>query len=123
MLKSFITFLFFYSVAVTSFAEEVRYTGAAFRDPFGGQARPNPADNNNARLDQQIKSMTIQGLLLAGKNSRAIIDGRIYRIGSVLGAGRVTRIDQDGVTITINGKETIIKPKIRKTRYADAKTN
>ncbi len=116
MLRSFILFLAGSFVALSSSAEEVRYTGIGFRDPFAGQAVSRTADQGS-RGDEQLKAMTIQGILLSGRDSRVIVDDRIYRVGSALGGGKVSRIEDDGIVLSVSGKEIVIKQKKRKTSH------
>ncbi len=97
-------------------AEEVRYTGGAFRDPFAGQLAGKPV-SDAFQTDPQLSSMFVEGVLLSGDNSRAIIGGSIYHVGSTLGSGKISRIDKEGVTVIVNGNEFVIKQKTRTSAY------
>lgn len=114
MRRSLGCFLMFNAVFFTAWAEEIRYTGASFRDPFAVRVQEKPVDES-AKTEQRLKAMSIQGLLLTENDPRAIIGGKIYNVGSVLDSGKVSRIDKEGVAVTVNGKEIIIEQKIRKT--------
>jgi len=113
-MRRFLTcFLMFNAVFFAAGAEEVRYTGASFRDPFAGRVQEKPADES-VKTEQRLKTMSIQGILLSENNPRAIIGGKIYHVGSALDSGKISRIDKEGVAVTLNGKEIIIEQKIRK---------
>ncbi len=97
-------------------AKEVVYTGGSYRDPFVGQVQEKVADDT-FKIEQKIRALAVQGVLLSAKNPRAIIGNKIYNVGSSLESGKITRIDKDGVAVTVNGKEIIIEQKIRKAKY------
>ena len=86
----------------------LRYTGKALRDPFIDTTENKPADTTTV-MQQSINTMTVQGILYAMDNPVAIVDGKIYRVGSRLGAGEVVRIEKEGVTVSQNGKQFTIK--------------
>ena len=92
----------------TAVNAEVRYTGKTFRDPFMDTAEIRPADETTV-MQQSIDSMNVQGILYAMDNPVAIINGKIYRVGSRLGAGQVISIEKSGVTIAQGGKQFTIK--------------
>lgn len=104
----FFAFFVFFPVAGSAQGEEAHYTGKAFRDPFMDASETKPADDNVA-LQQSINSMTVQGILYAMENPVAIINGKIYRVGSRLGAGQIVRIEKEGVTLSQGGKQFTIK--------------
>ena len=119
MIRFFIFFACFMGVYPAS-AEEVRYLGAEMRDPFLTMSQERPADEF-VLAEQRIKLMNIEGVLLSTTNPRAIIAGKIYHIGSVLDTGKVSRIDKEGVTIMVSGKEIVLEQKIRKPSYVVSK--
>lgn len=86
---------------------EAQYTGRALRDPFVDVAENKPA-NETVVIQQVADTMSVQGILYDGNNPLAIIDGKIYRVGSRLGGGQVTQIEKKGVTILQNGKQFTI---------------
>ena len=109
-------FCVFLSVAVPALcAEGVRYTGKALRDPFIDQSDIAPPVDDTAVIQQSISSMQVQGILYALDNPLAIIDGKIYRVGSRLSAGQVVRIEKEGVTVSQDGKQFTIKQSRGKT--------
>ena len=89
-------------------AELVQYTGRAFRDPFVDESEIKPVDETVA-IQQSIDGMTVQGILYAMDNPVAIIDGKIYRVGSRLAGGQVVKIEKEGVTVSQGGKQFTIK--------------
>lgn len=89
-------------------AEIVQYSGKGLRDPFVDMTESKPVDET-AVMQQSINTMTVQGILYAMENPVAIIDGKIYRVGSRLGAGQVVRIEKEGVTVSQNGKQFTLK--------------
>ena len=107
---------------VTASAAEMRYTGADLRDPFVTLSQEKPVDEF-LLVEQRLKSMNVEGLLLSPTNPRAIIGGKIYRIGSVLDVGKISRIDKEGVAVTVNGREVVIEQKIRKPIHETLKSN
>ncbi len=89
-------------------AEVVQYTGKTYRDPFFDTTENKPVEES-AAMQQSINAMNVQGILYAMDNPVAIIDGKIYRVGSRLGAGQVIRIEKEGVTVSQSGKQFTIK--------------
>ena len=96
-------------------AEPVQYTGKALRDPFVDVMENRPVDDS-AAMQQSVSAMTVQGILYAMENPVAIIDGKIYRVGSRLGAGEVVRIEKEGVIVSQNGKQITLKQSRGKTK-------
>ena len=94
-------------------AEEIYYTGTGLRDPFVSSSQEKPVDDF-VLIEQRLKAMNVEGLLLSPSNPRAIISGKIYHVGSVLDAGKVSKIDKEGIAVVIGGKEVVIEQKIRK---------
>ncbi len=93
----------------------VEYTGHTHRDPFSDprQAAASggaPVDTA-AQQERQLAATPVQGILFSSGESRAIVDGKIVKVGSRVGAGRIVAIDRDGVTIELNGKNFTLKPK------------
>ena len=109
-------FCVFLPVGVSALAAEgVRYNGKTFRDPFIDQTEIVAPVDETAVIQQSISSMRVQGILYALDNPLAIIDGKIYRVGSRLGAGQVVRIEKEAVTVTQDGKQFTIKQSRGKT--------
>jgi hypothetical protein len=87
---------------------EVFYTGKTFRDPFRDPAEITTPDDTTS-FEESIKTMTLQGILYSLEKPLAIIDGKIYRVGSPLGSGQVVQIEKETVTVSINGGQVILK--------------
>ena len=92
----------------TAESAEVRYTGKTFRDPFMDVTEIRPVDETSV-MQQSIDSMNVQGILYSADNPVAIINGKIYRVGSRLGTGQVVSIEKESVTITQGDKQFTIK--------------
>ncbi len=93
---------------------EVQYTAKTLRDPFSDAAENNRVDDTTL-MEQSLSTMNVQGILYTVDNPVAIIEGKIYRVGSSLGAGRVVQIEKEGVTVSLNGKQFTIKQRRGKT--------
>jgi hypothetical protein len=101
--------LLFFAVPVEA---EVRYTAASLRDPFGGQTDLTPKAEDPSAADRRVQSLLIQGMVASPKNPRAIINGKIYRVGSEPVPGvKITRIDKNGVYVQTGQKEVLLNPK------------
>ena len=91
---------------------EVRYTGAAVRDPFSAdpsKQRRAPAVDEATSIEKQLQTMTIEGLVASSKNPRAIINGKIYRIGEEIKPGlKIKHIDKSGVLLASSDKEMLL---------------
>lgn len=88
---------------------EITYNGKTFRDPFRDPAEEAFAVNDAAASEQSISSMTLQGILYSLDKPLAIINGKIYRVGSPLGGGQVVQIDKETVTVSVNGRQFTLK--------------
>ena len=102
--------------AVQAAVAEIKYTGKTMRDPFMDAAEVKTAVDESAAMQQSVSAMTLQGILYNMDNPVAIIDGKFYRVGSRLGAGQVTRIEREGVTVSQGGKQFTIKQSRGKTK-------
>ena len=101
--------------AESPYSVEVHYTGGDLRDPFLDQAATQTTDDTEG-VEKAIKRLKLQGILFSPENPRAIISGSIYQEGSKIGTtGKVLRIEKDGVTLDVRGKEYFIKQTMRKT--------
>ena len=101
-------------------AETAQYTGKSLRDPFVDTTEVRPPDET-VSMQRSVSSMTVQGILYTAENPVAIIDGKIYRVGSRLGAGQVVSIEKEGVTVSQNGKQFTIKQSRGKTNEPSQK--
>ncbi len=113
-------FSVFFLVVYAAQGVEMEYTAKALRDPFSDGSENKPNDDT-AALAQSLNVMTVQGLLCAVDNPVAIVDGKIYRIGSSLGGGQVVAIEKEGVTVSLNGKSFKLKQSRGKANAATEK--
>ena len=95
---------------------EIRYTAGSLRDPFSEQYAEKPVDEG-ALLEESLKKMDVQGMVLSGQNTYAIINGKIYHVGNMLGAAKIVNIDKTGVTASYRNKQILIPMLKRKTTY------
>ena len=99
-------------------AAEVAYSGSGTRDPF---TYPPPEvvapAQQPVNVDAIGKSLQVTGISYSEENPRAIINGKIVAIGDIVGKlGKLTRIERDGVTINMNGKEYFFKQAFKQTQ-------
>lgn len=89
---------------------EVKYTASLLRDPFALQMdAPKPGIDEPDGLVKKVLLWTVQGVVASQTNPRAIINGKIYRIGAEPIPGvKVTRIDKDGVYVSVGQKEVLL---------------
>ncbi len=91
---------------------EIKYTGSELRDPFSEKVVER-VDDSAQQAEQRIRSMVVQGMLISSSNPQAIINGKIYRVGSSIDAGKITAIDKTGVTVSWDGRQIFI-PHLKK---------
>lgn len=90
-------------------AGEVRYTGSALRDPFGGGAEAANKPDGFPAVENRLQALAIQGIVTSPGNPRAIISGKIYRVGGEPMPGiKITRIEKDGVYVLTEQKEVLL---------------
>ncbi len=105
---------FFITAVIPALAAEVTYTGAAGRDPFALSVERRKAVEDIGAIEKSLRSLAVQGIVASASNPRAIINGKIYRIGNELLPGvRLTRIAKEGVYVTSGEKETLISRSIQ----------
>ncbi len=80
--------------------------------PFDGAA--NQEQNQEQQQEKQNQQLEIKALMLSGTKRYAVIDyaakkGHVIRQGQQLpdGGGRVVRINQEGITVRLDNKETV----------------
>ncbi len=99
---------------------EVHYTASSLRDPFGGQPESQKPVDESLLVEKKLRTLIIQGVVASVKNPRAIINGKIYRVGSEPMPGiRIARIDKDGVYVMAGQKEVLLN---RQTQTIKGKT-
>lgn len=87
----------------------VQYTADSFRDPLisllpsesstASQPKPVPT----SPLGIHPPALTIQGFIWGGPRPQAVIDGDVYDVGETVGGARIVAIDQQGVTVDVQG--------------------
>lgn len=96
---------------------EVRYTASSLRDPFGGQPDTHKKFDESSMVEKRLQALTIQGVVASAKNPRAIINGKIHRVGSEPSPGiRITRIDKDGVYVMAGQREVLLSKQVQNTK-------
>lgn len=56
------------------------------------------------QLLPQLESYKLNSVLIRNGDRIAVVNGQRARIGDMVGAARVTRIDQNGVLLVVNGE-------------------
>ena len=101
-------------------AAEVKYTGGRYPDPFFKTVEKKVVETADS-TESKLKAMTVQGVSVSMGNPRAIINGKIYHVGSLVEDAKVLRINKDGVVVSTRaGKEVQIP--IRKRVSVNDKT-
>ena len=87
---------------------EIRYTGMSGRDPFAAPVDRKTGEDPSA-AEKKLRSFVIQGIVASADNPRALINGKIYRVGSELLPGaKITRIVKAGVFVMSGDKEILL---------------
>lgn len=97
------------SAFVCASARAVEYTGKDYRDPFG-------VSGSAANLKDEIASMrlTLEGVLWNTTEPRAIVSGKIVKVGGTLNGIEILDIGREGVKMRYKGQEFYLrKRKIR----------
>ena len=85
---------------------------AELRDIFAPLAQPTPELEQLVEEAQPIPELppglTLQGTILAGKKSIAVINERFLRLGDAVGEYRVARIDRNGVVLRAGEVEVVL---------------
>mgnify|MGYP001562318035 CR=1 FL=1 len=93
-----------------------RYTAQHLRDPLASLLPDgkSPSGSSTAQVAASPGSqagsaslppkLEVQGMVWGGAEPQAIIDGRVYGIGDVVGGGRILAIDREGVMIEYQGQ-------------------
>ena len=55
-------------------------------------------------------SLTVQGVVWGGPRPQAIINGRVYNIGDVVGGGKIVEINRHGVSLDVEGTRVMFSP-------------
>ena len=106
---------FFVFAASPAFAA-VHYNGKALRDPFTDPTIVNVPKTDPDQMQNDYKSLHLQGILYSLENPRAIVNGNILGVGDkAIGESTVAAINKDNVVLSANGKTFILKETMRKT--------
>ena len=55
-------------------------------------------------------ALTVQGVVWGGPRPQAIINGRVYNIGDMVGGGKIIEINRHGVSLDIDGARVVFSP-------------
>lgn len=82
----------------------VEYTAGSLRDPFSDLTPPQVVSSTLGEdIPALVSALQLQGVVVGTGESRAIIDGKIVRVGNKLKIGEVANISKEGVTVSYNG--------------------
>ena len=82
-------------------AEEVLYDSGNRRDPFVPLA-----GGNDTSVTTTSSGIKLEGIIYdPGERSMAILNGKSYQKGEVVGNATVVKISKDHVVISVNGEE------------------
>ncbi len=74
--------------------------------PFGAVVEDGEAVAGSSERNQPI---VLQAVFLTGAAGVAVINGRVYEIGEYVSGARLKRIENDGVILQKNGRDTYIR--------------
>lgn len=104
----------FMSTAAASGWAEIKYTASSLRDPFARQIEAptkTPEDEPNV-IEKKLLLLAVQGIVASPTNPRAIINGKIYRIGGEPMPGvKITKIVTNGVYVSTGQQEILLSRK------------
>jgi len=93
---------------------EVVYTGEGGRDPFAAPFENKKIVENPDINLKKMESLSVQGIVASAANPRAIVNGKIYRVGNdVLPGIKISRIEKEGVFVMVGEKETLLAKPIQ----------
>ncbi|MDD4202035.1 MAG: general secretion pathway protein GspB [Candidatus Omnitrophica bacterium] len=96
-------------IVVNCFAQQMKdyeYDSHGKRDPFVPLVGNQQIQDGETIIIMAIEDVTFQGVAMDAKGNRtAIINGQVLKEGSKVDALAVEKIDDDGATVTIQGKE------------------
>lgn len=99
-------------LCVTTGVWAVEYTGSALRDPFNARS----AASQSVTEQKTAAEFKLQGIVWNTPKPRAIVNGSMVKIGSIVDGAEVVRIERDGVTLRSQGREFILGQKGKENR-------
>lgn len=97
-------FLVFLSLCGSLSAEEVSYDSGKRRDPFV------PLTGDDVSGSASSSGVKLEGIIYdPGNQSMAILSGKTYQVGEVVGDAKVVKILKDHVVISIDGEEKLLR--------------
>ena len=94
----------------------IDYTAGDLRDPFSDLAPPLTQDKAGEDIPKLISALQLQGIVIGGSEPRAIVDGKIVKAGSKLSIGEVASISKEGVMVSYNGSNYLLKQSEKKAK-------
>ena len=61
--------------------------------------------------EEELPKVNISGVIWGIKTPIAFIDGKVYKIGDIVGDAKIVDIDKNGVRFLYNGREGVVKIK------------
>ncbi len=108
-------------VAYPAQGAEVPYTAGDSRDPFATLLQRKKVAPGPEAGEHELRSLVVQGIVATPSNPRAIVNGKIYKIGSSILPGiRITRIEKEGLFVMIGEKETLLSRPTQPTKGKSA---
>lgn len=103
-------------------AAKIEYTGESGRDPFSSPFEQKRVVESAEANEKKLQTLVVQGIVASSSNPRAIVNGKIYRVGNELLPGvKVTRIEKEGVFVLSGEKETLLTRPIQPIKGKTAK--
>ena len=88
---------------------KVEYKARGLRDPFKPPQTKKEAEAQQTKPPEEAKplpALVVQGLIWGGIFPQAIINNKVVRVGDLIEGVEITGINQEGVTILFDGKES-----------------
>lgn len=84
---------------------KVEYNVSVCRDPFIIQQAKEGTAEKPREVEITLPVLKIQGIVWGGKNPQAIINGKVFKIGSVIDDAHIVDINKNGVDIFFQGRQ------------------
>ncbi len=100
---------------------EVGYTGGEGRDPFASLLEQKKIAGGADLEETGLRSVVVQGIIVSPSNPRAIVNGKIHKIGGAVMPGiKITRIEKEGVFVMLGEKEILLNRPAQQTKGKNA---